>query len=298
VVGLADRLKPTLPLLAVVALHLGCNEQRPGDRGSASGVAPPASLQSSQPARIATPDVPPLLPGEVPPTDLPNYFDPRELGTGALVAFSGCIDTFEEQLPNASADAVGAICSCLTDATRRQVRAGQSAIWTDAQSKTCFESGTNPDAPSPFAAGLTPSTARIAAAYATCLDVVPKESPVMYQVRICACVADAVPKDYGKPAFSDDWRVCDIAARYAVSTGQNVTRRQFDLLRRGSEPRGQAIAVAPPVFDVPSPPGPTIRYPGNGLGPTPCADGLWSNSSGRGTCAGHGGAAGRRHRTH
>jgi hypothetical protein len=35
--------------------------------------------------------------------------------------------------------------------------------------------------------------------------------------------------------------------------------------------------------------GPFIPYPGNGLGPTPCADGTWSHSSGRGTCSHHGG---------
>jgi hypothetical protein len=45
---------------------------------------------------------------------------------------------------------------------------------------------------------------------------------------------------------------------------------------------------------VPSPapqPGPFIPYPGNGLGPSPCADGSWSHSSGRGTCSHHGGVS-------
>ena len=36
-------------------------------------------------------------------------------------------------------------------------------------------------------------------------------------------------------------------------------------------------------------PGPFIPYHGNGKGPTPCADGTWSRSSGRGTCSHHGG---------
>jgi hypothetical protein len=42
----------------------------------------------------------------------------------------------------------------------------------------------------------------------------------------------------------------------------------------------------------------TIPYEGNGGGPTLCADGQVSGSSGRGTCSHHGGMAGARHRKH
>jgi hypothetical protein len=38
-----------------------------------------------------------------------------------------------------------------------------------------------------------------------------------------------------------------------------------------------------------SAPGPFIPYAGNGGGPTQCNDGMWSHSSGRGTCSHHGG---------
>jgi hypothetical protein len=53
--------------------------------------------------------------------------------------------------------------------------------------------------------------------------------------------------------------------------------------------------IAAPNVTSPAPwqapqPGPFIPYQGNGLGPTPCADGSWSHSSGRGTCSHHGGA--------
>jgi PKD repeat protein len=41
----------------------------------------------------------------------------------------------------------------------------------------------------------------------------------------------------------------------------------------------------------PAPSGPTIPYPGNGGGPTQCADGTVSNSSRSGTCSDHGGIA-------
>ena len=42
----------------------------------------------------------------------------------------------------------------------------------------------------------------------------------------------------------------------------------------------------------------TIPYEGNGGGPTLCADGEASGSSGRGTCSHHGGVAGHGHRKH
>jgi len=40
---------------------------------------------------VPAPDVPPLLPNETPPTDEPNYFEPRELSSGGIVAsFYSC----------------------------------------------------------------------------------------------------------------------------------------------------------------------------------------------------------------
>ena len=41
--------------------------------------------------------------------------------------------------------------------------------------------------------------------------------------------------------------------------------------------------------NIDSPSDPTIPYRGNGGGPTQCADGSASNSSGSGTCSHHGG---------
>jgi hypothetical protein len=56
-------------------------------------------------------------------------------------------------------------------------------------------------------------------------------------------------------------------------------------------------AIAPTTAD-PSALIRTIRYDGNGGGPTLCADGSVSGSSGRGTCSHHGGVSGGRHRRH
>ena len=53
--------------------------------------------------------------------------------------------------------------------------------------------------------------------------------------------------------------------------------------QRRARAEAAASAVSPGAF---------IPYAGNGGGPTPCADGTWSHSSGRGTCSHHGGIAG------
>jgi len=56
-------------------------------------------------------------------------------------------------------------------------------------------------------------------------------------------------------------------------------------------PSPQATRSTTPAPAGPVLPGPTLVYPGNGGGPTPCRDGTVSNSSGQGTCSGHGGIA-------
>jgi hypothetical protein len=152
---------------------------------------------------------------------------------------------------------------------------------------------------------LSPTTPRIAATFGACFDALPENYPLTYQAHMCSCITDAAPRDAGKGAFDDDVRLCDIAARYATNTGNHLTRRQFGLLGRPTATSlpsfGQAPqnAYAPPMtFQVPQYTGAFIPYPGNGYGPTPCADGMWSNSGGSGTCSHHGGISGGRHRRH
>jgi hypothetical protein len=264
---------------------------------------------STAPAAIIafeTPVVPPLLAGEVPPTDAPNYFDARELGTGSLAAYAACQDGLEQKYPNATDGAVAAVCTCTADLARKHARAGQSAgALSDSEWDKCFMSALNSKGPSPFAAGLSPTTPRIAATFGACFDALPEGYPLTYQGHFCACATDAAPKDAGKAAYDDDIRRCDIAARYAANTGRHLTRRQFSLLgppsavRQPSMGQPQATGYAPPVaFQVPQYEGAFIPYPGNGNGPSPCADGMWSNSSGSGACSHHGGLSGGRHRRH
>jgi hypothetical protein len=65
----------------------------------------------------------------------------------------------------------------------------------------------------------------------------------------------------------------------------------------GQQPVAKDAARATPA-GTPSDGARTIPYEGNGGGPTLCADGQVSGSSGRGTCSHHGGVAGGHHRKH
>jgi hypothetical protein len=69
----------------------------------------------------------------------------------------------------------------------------------------------------------------------------------------------------------------------AISPGQGA-------ISAPSVPRPEPPTPTP--TSAPAITGPRIPYPGNGGGPTLCADGSVSNSSGRGTCSHHGGIAG------
>jgi hypothetical protein len=66
----------------------------------------------------------------------------------------------------------------------------------------------------------------------------------------------------------------------------------YDYSAQYSVPDYTPPDYSPPEYSPYAPTGPTIPYPGNGLGPTQCADGTVSNSDGRGTCSWHGGEAG------
>ena len=82
----------------------------------------------------------------------------------------------------------------------------------------------------------------------------------------------------------------DMADLLTVNGATTATRLDPDQVVR-IPGRGSRVTAhpAPPPPRV-APPAPRfIPYPGNGLGPTPCADGTWSHSAGRGTCSHHGG---------
>ena len=75
-------------------------------------------------------------------------------------------------------------------------------------------------------------------------------------------------------------------------------------LKAAEERRAEATAAIGSWGDADDEPtrvpstGKFIPYAGNGRGPTLCADGMWSHSSGRGTCSHHGGVGGGGHSSH
>ena len=287
--------------LALLLLTVGaCDRGTP--RGEAVGgtptSAPATAAATTGTVHFQTPAVPALRSGETPPTDPPNYFDARELGAATLVIYTTCVEELDAPNSAPTDEAKAAVCTCNADAARQNVRLGRPnpADLSDGQLRRCLSYGRASSGASPFAAGLPFSTAQIAGSFARCMDLLPADFPVEYGVRVCACGTDAGLKNAG-PATANDMTRCDIAARYALNTGQNLTRRQFSALPGGSVSVPASPPASLPPTIIPPMSGPFIPYPGNGLGPTPCADGRWSMSSGEGTCSKHRGILGGRHRS-
>ena len=193
--------------------------------------SPPAELTPSvSPDPI--PDVPPLQAGEVPPVDVPNYFDPREFGSGTAAVYASCVETISKAAAEVEATVRGAYCLCLSDAARSNVRGGRTPIPTDAQQEKCVTYAKHPSGTSPYARGLPKPTSNIIAVLMSCLDQVPADTSRTYGARVCSCTIDATLKN--GTASSRDIDRCSIAARYSERTGINLTRRQFAALRATS----------------------------------------------------------------
>lgn len=231
--------------------------------------------------------VPPLTAGESAPAELPNYFDARELGAGTLAVQAACQGTIAQVAPNATEAGQTAVCGCLADTARWAVRAGKRAVPTDAQLQRCLEIGAS-QAASPLADRFPIPTATIAQVFQSCMDEISAGSPT-YRGLVCSCATDAwLVHGQDDRRFADDLVHCAAAGRYREDTGRNPTIRQFRATRVQQPANGAGATVPSPRMFIP--------YEGNGRGPTLCRDGMYSHSSGPGTCSHHGGVAGGRHR--
>lgn len=187
--------------------------------------AAPDALVSSPPL----PDVPPLIAGEVPPTDLPNYFDAKELGAASYGAVLSCRDVVKKR-DGITAAMQPAYCLCFADAARLNVRRGKSATVTKAQHAECIKYSRNSSSTtSPFGGALPGSTAGIVAALDQCMGDIPSDTSPAYGARVCSCTIDATIKH--KQASESDIAKCAVAARYFQATGSNLTIRQFNGLK-------------------------------------------------------------------
>jgi hypothetical protein len=232
-------------------------------------------------------EVPPLAHGESAPEEAPNYFDAHELGAATLATFAVCQDTIARAYPDAIQATQAAYCSCFADAARWNVRNGRAAGPTEVQVGTCIDI-TRAQAASPFARQLAVPTAAIADTFDACMAAEATRSTGDRDF-VCSCATDAWLAARSKPAkLDDDLARCGAAGRYREAVGQNPTVRQFAATRPA--PSGRPIRLDRAT------PGSFIPYQGNGGGPTRCSDGTYSHSSGRGTCAYHGGISGGHHR--
>jgi hypothetical protein len=239
-------------------------------------------------------EVPPLADGESAPMDVPNYFDARELGTGALAAYAACRDTLANGSPSLAEATISDYCGCFADAAIINVRAGHAAVPTEPQVAKCVEVVQGLSAP-PLSKQLVTPTASIAETFQACLGAMPEGVSGNYSAFLCSCATDAWITDRASSRkLDDDFARCDAAARYRERTGQNPTRRQFSTIHVARS-TARARSAAHPETAPPSA-GMFIPYAGNGGGPTLCSDGMYSHSSGSGTCSHHGGVAGGRHR--
>jgi hypothetical protein len=321
-----------LALIAVAPslLAIGCEteKQRQHEDTASTAISTPSAVGSAQATShvdaaivFSTPDVPPLRAGEVPPRDYPNYFDPKELGGASVAAYLACLEAFKTARSDIEATARDAYCLCFTDATRLNMLRGRVPDDpSDAQATACTTYAQHPAGPSPFGRAFSVPTPAIAEGITDCLSDVSGRMPEPVGLRVCSCTVDAILK-HGKDAPEADFERCGIAARYSSNTGINLTRRQFAALRVESrattrDPIARDVSTnprpspdpprrteAPQVVErqpaLPADPQPEsgsfIPYQGNGMGPTLCADGMYSHSSGRGTCSHHGGVGGGHH---
>lgn len=236
--------------------------------------------------------VPPLAEGESAPADAPNYFDTRELGVATTAALDACQEAITSAAPDLDEATRARYCECFADTARSNARATRAIQPTAPQTLRCAEVARNQTA-SPFSRQFATPTASIASIFEACLADPADGASASYHGFVCGCATNAWITDRSHANKLDqDLARCAVAGRYREDTGQNPTLRQFAAIRVApSRARSSpGTPVTPPV------PGEFIPYPGNGGGPTLCADGMYSHSSGRGTCSHHGGIGGGRHR--
>lgn len=236
--------------------------------------------------------VPPLADGESAPADVPNYFDRRELGAATIAALTACQEAATRASPDLDDATRDSYCACLADAARSNARAERPILPTDSQLARCAEVART-QAASPFARQFATPTASIASILQACLEDLADGVSAGYRGFVCSCATNAWITDRLRPSKLDqDLARCAAAGRYREDTGQNPTLRQFTAIRvaPSSARSGSAAPVSQPL------PADFIPYPGNGGGPTLCNDGMYSHSSGRGTCSHHGGVSGGRRR--
>ena len=198
--------------------------------------------------KVDTPlgNIPPLLPGEKPPSDPPNYFEPTELSSGAvLLELITCRQRMGRILPPLASDAganpqavranLPTFCECLAfallDNHRKAAGADVNPVATESQTMECAKSVQGTKAKPAFvdSGRISPHAVEETDAQCTRVTAGTEEFVSSY----CTCYDDLALSARGKAGVTEsDRKRCEVAARYWIATQQHLTPRQFPLCQR------------------------------------------------------------------
>jgi hypothetical protein len=224
-------------LAVSISVSLACGARRDDLAPSEIEAMTPSEIPTAarpaagSPAVRATPEVPPLQPGEAPPIETPNYFEPEEMSSGGIAAgFLSCQSAASKSSPDLSTELVERYCVCVVDALRRNARTSgdhaNSGPTVD-QVQRCGAAARSDNA-SPFAFASPRSTAEEVKMWLRCMRAKDGHGPY------CECFVDAVLAAMRNPnsevfSHADDQR-CVAVDAYWSATKKHLTVRQFQAL--------------------------------------------------------------------
>jgi hypothetical protein len=207
-----------------------------------TAVGPESLAPAPTTPQSPTPVIPPLLDGESPPDETPNYFDAREISSGGIVVmFDSCKAEALKSSPKLSREDLGSYCLCVTDAVRRNFRTTgnltkSGASWEQVQ--TCLAFGNTIErtlsgrsSTSPYASIFPRDTSNIILLLHACSHSRPSGSDPNFTSTFCDCYVDAELKGKGPNVPASDRQKCEVIAQHWADTRSRLTVRQFKLLK-------------------------------------------------------------------
>jgi hypothetical protein len=172
------------------------------------------------------PEVPPLEPGETPPTRGPNYFESHEMAsTGMATAFDSCMSSIEQSGANMQTWQRVPYCACIVDAWRASIHTTGDADKAPMPGRDELKKCDNLDGGvGPYGVPFPKDTPSLYNSWKTCVDTFPDQDHGVY----CGCYTDGVFKNPGFLTITpEDDKRCTIADQYYQATKKHLTVRQF-----------------------------------------------------------------------
>lgn len=168
-------------------------------------------------------DVPPLLPGEVPSTDCPNFYNPAAISAGGVTAlFYSCADSARKASPELTDNVIEPYCTCTTDRIRKKhevTRDLAKAMLTMNEVKACGDAVQSGTYTSAYRG--TKTVQSLAKLTLGCAGV--HKGKAVF----CDCMVDAMVERPDTPFSLKDRAACEAAQAYRTSTKKHMTHRQF-----------------------------------------------------------------------